>query len=167
MSGRLALLALAAALDLCGVCGIATAQQPDSLNPMRELDRAALANFVELPLFDPARRLPPPPPPAPVVVNVPAPPPAEQPPTLQLVGIIRGKRDLAIVHQNGAEKTVILRNGELLDGWTIVVNALGVTLKNGDRSIGYAIFAPSAGGTPPPPPAPVAVDQTLRRHPDQ
>ena len=165
MSARLALVGLATAV---AVCGAAAAQDADSLNPMRGVEKGALSGFVELPLFDPARRLPPPPPPAQVVVDAPAVQPPEPPPSLQLVGIVRGGRDMAIVHQNGAEKAVILRNGELLGNWTVSVQPLGVTLRNGGRSVSYSIFAKN--GAPAPTPVtqqPLASSQMMRRAPDE
>lgn len=163
MSARIAILGIAAATAFCGA---ATAQESESLNPMRGLEKGALDSFVELPLFDPARRLPPPPPPSQVVIDTPAPPPPEPPPSLQLVGIVHGQRDMAIVHQSGAEKAVILRNGASLGNWTVVVQPLGVTLRNGGRSVSYSIFA-KTGAPAPVPQQPLATSQMMRRPPDE
>ncbi len=164
MSARVAILGFAAALAFCGV---AAAQDSESLNPMRGIEKGTLDSFVELPLFDPARRLPPPPPPSQVVVEAPAPPPPEPPPSLQLVGIVHGQRDMAIVHQNGAEKAVILRNGESLGNWTVVVQPLGVTLRSGDRTVSYSIFAKPGGPAPVQQQQPLATSQMMRRAPDE
>ena len=163
MRARVAILGFAAALAFCGV---AAAQDSESLNPMRGIGKGTLDSFVELPLFDPARRLPPPPPAAQAVIDTPAPPPPEPPPSLQLVGIVHGQRDMAIVHQNGAEKAVILRNGESLGNWTVVVQPLGVTLRSGDRSVSYSIFG-KTGGPAPVQQQPLATSQMMRRAPDE
>ena len=150
------------------VAGAARAQETESLNPMKGLDQAALTGFIEKPLFDPARALPPPPPPAVVTEMVAPPPPVEPPPALQLVGIVHGRRDMAIVHQNGAEKTVILRNGEKIGSWTVLVRPpVGVTLRSGERTVDFSIFGKGGQAAPPPPAAPVAVGQMIRRAPDE
>ncbi len=162
MSARIAGLALVSLLALCGA-----AAAEESLNPMRSIDRGTLSGFVELPLFDPARRLPPPPPPPQIVVETPAPPPPAPPPTLQLVGIVRGKSDMAIVRQNGSDKAMILRNGALLGDWTVAVHPLGVTLRNGGQSVSYSIFAKAGSAAPPPSRQPLAANQMMRRAPDE
>ena len=158
--------ALCATLAVC-LAGAAHAQETESLNPLKALDQAALAGFVEKPLFDPARALPPPPPP-PVVAEVTAPPPpVEPPPALQLVGIVHGRRDMAIVHRNGAEKTLILRNGEKIGSWTVLVRPpVGVSLRSGERTVDFTIFG-KGGQAAPPPGHPVAVGQMIRRPPDE
>lgn len=143
----LAGLVLAAALALRGG---AAAQDSAPLNPMSGVEKGALSSFVELPLFEPARRLPPPPRPAQAVVEAPI-PPLEPPPSLQLVGIVHGTSDMAIVHQNGTEKAAILRTGESLGSWTVVVHPLGVTLRNGGKSVNYSIFVKTGVTAPSPP----------------
>ena len=148
--------------------GSAGAQEAESLNPLKSLDPAALAGFVEKPLFDPARALPPPPPPPIVTEMVAPPPPVEPPPALQLVGIVHGRRDMAIVHQNGADKTMILRNGEKIGSWTVLVRPpVGVSLRSGERTVDFTIFGKGGLAAPPPPAAPVAVGQMIRRAPDE
>ena len=164
MSARPVLSLAGLALALLAA-GSATAEEAESLNPIHALDRATFKGFVELPLFDPARRLPPPLPPAPVVVYTPPPPPPEPPPALQLVGILHGKRDMAVVHKDGADKALVLRNGEKLGNWIVAVHPLGVTLRNGDRSVDFAIFAKTVAA--PPPQQPVAVGRMMRRAPDE
>lgn len=145
------------------------AQDADSLNPLKALGKASLENFVQKPLFDPARQLPPPPPPMVVDTGPPPPPPLDPPPALQLLGVVRAYRgDLAIVHRDGNPKTVVLRSGDKLGGWTVAVRPPnGVSLSEGDRKVDFAIFAKAGVPLPPPPPQAVTVGQGLRRPPDE
>jgi general secretion pathway protein N len=84
----------------------------------------------ERPLFDPSRRppSPPPPPPAPAeptkeAAAEPMPPaaPTMPPPTAKLTGVIIGGRtSLAIFHEATGSKSVSLKVGGDLEGWTLV-----------------------------------------------
>ena len=159
--------ALLAAISDLLVTG-AYAEDIDSLNPIAALDKGALDTFVQRPLFDPARQLPTPPPPfAAAAAAPPPPPPPEPPPVLQLIGVVHGRRDLAIVHQNGNEKTMILHTGERIGSWTVVVRPpAGVSLRDGDRTVDFKIFA-NAAQQPPQIARPLAVGALMRPRIDE
>lgn len=166
---------LVGTVALCLLATSAAAQDAGSLNPLEALGKAALDTFVQKPLFDPARELPPPAPPMVVDTAPPPPPPPEPPPALQLIGVVHGRHgDMAIVHRDGSEKTVVLRSGDKLGNWTVVVRPpVGVTLREGSRTVAFAIFAkgalPQPGAMPPPGAMPrdLAADQGLRRPRDE
>ena len=106
-----------------------------SLNPMTSYPKAKLKSFVEAPLFDPSRRLPP----APVAFQPMQPALAvEQPPALQLIGVIQGANAVAIVRNAG--KTDVLHTGDHLGGWTVEVLPLGLRVRSGLRVYDYAMF---------------------------
>ena len=160
MTRRPLVCATFAAVLLAASAGRAAAQDTVSLNPLTTLDKAALTGFVERPLFDPERRLPPP---APVLAEAPPPPaPVEPAPSLQLLGIVHGLHDMAIVHRDGGQQTIVLHTGDKLGSWTVTVRPpVGVSLSSGDRTVDFAIFAKMA--QPAPRDRPMAVGTMIRR----
>lgn len=120
----------------------------ESLNPMATVPRASLDAFVEEPLFDPTRRLPPPvvaPPyvPPPVVQAPPEPPPA-----LHLLGVVGGADAIAVVRTPDG-KTAYLRSGDRLGAWTVRVLPMGLRIRSGDRLFDYGLFTvPDRGAGP-------------------
>lgn len=134
-----------------------------SLNPLQVLDKATLKGFLEQPLFDPSRRLPPVARAAVVVVARSAPPSVEPPPVLHLLGVIHGQRDMAIVHRDNDEKTVVLHTGDLLGAWRVtVLPPVGVRLRDGDRAFDYALFGKTGASAGP---VPVATDPGVEGSP--
>lgn len=140
---------LVVGLAFCAAPG-ADAQSGDSLNPLKALDKATLKGFLEQPLFDPARRLPPVVSAPAVAAAAPVAAPPEPPPTLHLLGVIHGLRDIAIVHRDNDRKTVILHTGDRVGAWKVtVLPSAGVRLRNGDRAFDYALFAKPGAGVGP------------------
>lgn len=143
-----------------------------SINPLRALDKASFKSFVERPLFDPARRLPPP---FAAMVSQPAAAPPEPPPNVHLLGVIQGKIDLAIVGQDGNTKTQMLSSGDHIGDWQVtVLPSVGLRLRNAERVVDYGLFdkgnamsQPIASGieaiSPPPPPTMAARNARLQR----
>lgn len=112
------------------------------LNPLRALSKAQLKAFIEQPLFDPSRRLPPPPPPAPLPVEMPppvAPPPP--PPDVRLVGFIYSKEGVAIYRLQDGGPTLQVRSGDSIGDWKATVLP-GNTLRivNGTREMVFTLF---------------------------
>lgn len=115
----------------------ASGEGPPSLNPMAAFPKAELKAFVNAPLFDPTRRLPPPAPampvlPPPVVATV------EQPPAVELVGVIQGAQPEAIVQDGG--RTTVLHTGDRLGNWFAEVLPTVLRLHSGLRAYDYAMF---------------------------
>lgn len=124
-----------------------------SLNPLGALAKTSFTGFIEKPLFDPTRRLPPPVPVVQEVVQVAVapPPPPENPPNLHLLGIIQGEHNIAVVHRGEDTKTEMFSDGDTIDGWEVVVPpGLGVQLRKGDRVVDLKLFGVDAptGGAP-------------------
>lgn len=142
-------LAFAAALLSSGMNRVA-AQDAKSLNPVKGVEKASLRSFLQRPLFDPSRRAPVP---VPRLVEVRASVVEEPPPSIHLLGVIRGIRDMAVVRRSGEKKTAILRSGDYVGKWIVtVVPPIGVRLRCGDRAFEYTLFASLKSG-----PAPVAL----------
>lgn len=113
-----------------------------ALNPLRALSKSQLKAFIEQPLFDPTRRLPPPmaPPPAPVQMPVAAAPPAP-PPDIHLVGFIYSDNSVAILRLSEGGETLRVHSGENVAEWKATVlpdNAL--RLAKGDREVVFKLF---------------------------
>lgn len=107
-----------------------------SLNPVASYPKAKLKSFVQAPLFDPSRRLPEvlsvPQPSRPVLVVI------EPAPAIQLVGVIQGAKDVAII--KNISKTEMLHTGDRLGEWTAEVLPLGLRMRNGTRAYDYVLF---------------------------
>lgn len=145
-------LAILLGSTFCAVAWADAGPAPASPNPLRALDKASLSAFVEQPLFDPARRLPPPVPfVAPLPQQVTA--PTVEPPALRLLGVIHGARDVAIIHRADSAKAEMLTTGDSVGPWRVTVLPVGVRLTDGDRAYDYALFA-KGGAAIGPVPAP-------------
>jgi hypothetical protein len=137
------------AWSMIAFTGIARAQEgPKSargpINPVRSIDQVQLKGFLERPLFDPSRQLPPVLAPVPIraVESVVAAPP-QPPPVLHVTGIIEGKDTIAVVHRDNDSKTIMLSNGDRISDWSVMVlPSLGLQLRNGDRVVTYTLFGP-------------------------
>lgn len=138
------------ALILCGCVAHAAAwAQPvdagggdSTLNPLRALSKSQLRAFIEQPLFDPTRRLPPPVAmaPKPMPMTAPAAPPAP-PPDVRLVGFIYSDASVAILRLQDSGPTLQVRTGDHIEDWKAIVlpgNALRIV--NGDREVTFKLF---------------------------
>lgn len=101
-------------------------------NPLAALDKAALRDTVERPLFNPSRRRPPPlptppVPAAPVIVR-----PA--PPSYDLLGVVTdGARAVALLRKVGDDASVRVEVGDMISGWRVAkVDARAVRLERDD-----------------------------------
>lgn len=113
-----------------------------ALNPLRALSKSQLKAFIEQPLFDPTRRLPPPmaPPPAPMQAPIAVAPPAP-PPDIHLVGFIYSDNSVAILRLSDGGETLRIHTGENVADWKATVlpdNALRVS--KGDREVIFKLF---------------------------
>lgn len=136
ISLRAAGVALVGLVGWTGSCLAAGRPSAPSLNPMATYPKAELKSFVDAPLFDPARRLPPP-----TVVAAPLPPApvlAVQPPALELVGVIQGERAEAIIQDGG--RTHVVRTGDHLGDWFVEVLPTTLRLHSGLRAFDYDMF---------------------------
>jgi hypothetical protein len=137
--------ALALILAFDDVTARAEATSDTSLNPLATtLEKAKLRSFLEAPLFDPSRRLPPveapivAPPPPPPIVRV------EPPPRVHLLGVIQGKPTVAFVKLGDDARTMTLQGGDHLSDWAVTILPASIRLRNGSRAFDYALF--SKGG---------------------
>ncbi len=165
--GRIAVLVAALGASAAGAVGVVPTDGALSLS----LDKLTATR--ERPLFVPTRR--PPPVAEPVVVE--APPPVVAPvaapivpPNVLLTGVIISEAtQLAIVQLKASGKTVALKPGDDLEGWTIIdIGPRRVTLKNGEedsslelKQSDVALAIPEAAPAPvqPPPPPPIVQRQ--------
>lgn len=122
-------------------------------NPLWSVPLSALTATQDRPIFSATRR---PPPravaatPAEVAHAPPPPKPAEAPPPLTLVGAVVGEGDaIAILVNRTDQKVVRLRQGESLDGWSLIsVQPREVTFRQGDRSEVLALQRPDGTSAP-------------------
>jgi hypothetical protein len=140
-------------------------QAPPPGNPLSRIPIDSLSVTRERPLFSVSRRPPPPSPALPVppatnaVSSAPAKP--ERPP-LTLQGTAIGKpRDIALVLDEVAKRSVSLRVGEAVQGWYLrSVDHDAVTLEKGDRIVIIALPAPSASPLSQADPADLALERS-------
>ena len=121
----------------------AAASAAGTANPLAGLDKEALRDITERPLFAPSRR--PPPFPAPVAAApVVAPPPAPSTPDYTLVGIIRdGDRAIALLRSRSDGRNLRIEAGDMVGGWRIAtVDARSVRLKHADGAAHELRLAP-------------------------
>lgn len=127
------------------------------LNPLEGLDPESFTAIVEQPLFNPTRQPRPveaPPPPAveqPMVEQPPPPPPpAPQgpgPDDYKLLGVSAGPDGrIAALRISASGQVVYLRQGESVDGWTVVaVSERSVDLGTAENPVTYSMFAAADG----------------------
>ena len=170
---------IAARLALLALLGITPAvpsraqdrATPALANPVAALLLEQLSATRERPLFSPARRLPAPPEPEPPPPPVTAAPEPRAPvPVLALFGIVADKDGARAIVRTGASSGILrLRVGDTIEGWTVAdIGRTGVTLRLGDRSESFGLFAGDrkAGAAPRVvPPPKMAVAPVLRSTP--
>jgi general secretion pathway protein N len=122
----------------------AAANAAGTANPLASLDKEALRDITERPLFAPSRRPPPLPAPvaaAPAVAPLPAPPST---PDYTLVGIIRdGDRAIALLRSRSDGRNLRIEAGDIVGGWRIAaVDARSVRLKRADGAAHELRLAP-------------------------
>lgn len=131
----------------------ATSKPAPRGNPLWSVPLSVLTGTQERPVFSATRRPPPRAVAAVPVEKAPAPPPpksVEEPPPLMLVGAVVGEGDaIAILVNRTDQKIIRLRQGESLNGWSLVaVQPREVTLKQGDRTEVLALQRPEAASAP-------------------
>lgn len=116
------------------------------LNPLSALKRSDLKAFREKPLFTPSRQPPPAAPRRPDPVIVAAIPTEQDPPKLQLAGVIEGATaPVAILQRPNESAASTVRVGDHVDGWVVAsINSLSILLRDGIRQREYRLFDPNA-----------------------
>ncbi len=105
----------------------------DLENPLAELDKGLLAEWVERPLFAPSRKRP-------AVVSNDGPVvehktmPKRPPPAYDLVGILRdGDRAIALLRERGKGTSFRVQEGDMIGGWSVVkLEAASIVLERAD-----------------------------------
>lgn len=135
MTGRRkrALAAAAAGGIACILTAIIAVSGPEDIDPARHAhaqdpalpgrqalpDLAGFAVIADRPLFRPTRRPTAPPPPKPVVIDVPPPALPPPPPANRLLAVAISPTRRAAVLQLTNGKTLVIREGGSVSGWTV------------------------------------------------
>lgn len=103
-----------------------------AVNPVSTMKRPLLRDTLERPLFAMSRRQPVAPPPT--IVEPPPPPPPPDPGDLTLIGVmVGGDSAVALLRIKGRADTLSVRDGEIIDGWTIKrITPRGMDVTNAD-----------------------------------
>ena len=117
--------------DPDGQASATVMQGGETVNPLASLDKAALRDMIERPLFTPTRRPPPAPAQseaAPALVPTLAPPST---PDYALLGIIRdGDRAIALLRSRSDGRNLRVEAGDMIGGWEIAdIDTVSVRLK--------------------------------------
>lgn len=143
---------------------------PALANPVAALLLEQLSATRERPLFSPARRLPAAPEPEPPPPVAAAPEPWAPVPVLVLFGIVADQDGARAIVRTGASSGILrLRVGDTIEGWTVAdIGRRDVTLRLGDRSESFGLFAGDRKGGAAPrvvPPPKMAVAPVARSTP--